>query len=146
MFVGGSSGSTAGGVKTVTMGLVVLSAVNTMRGRRQVTVFGRSISQEDISNAVSVALLVLGLSLFGAAVLTVCDRWSFLNAIYETIFRAVHGRTDYRYHGHALRGVQAHFDRLYVLRKSRHYDHRRRLYDGRPPKRVQYAETKVMIG
>ena len=43
MFVGGSSGSTAGGVKTVTMGLVILSAVSTMRGRRQVTVFGRSI-------------------------------------------------------------------------------------------------------
>ena len=39
MFVGGSSGSTAGGVKTVTMGLVVLSAVSTMRGGRQVTVF-----------------------------------------------------------------------------------------------------------
>ena len=70
MFVGGSSGSTAGGVKTVTMGLVVLSAVNTMRGKRQVTVFGRSISQEDISNAVSVALLVMGLSLLGAAVIT----------------------------------------------------------------------------
>ena len=70
MFVGGSSGSTAGGVKTVTMGLVVLSAVSTMRGRRQVTVFGRSISQEDISNAVSVALLVMGLSLLGAAVIT----------------------------------------------------------------------------
>lgn len=50
----------------MTMGLVVLSAVSTMRGRRQVTVFRRSISQQDISNAVSVALLVLGLSLFGS--------------------------------------------------------------------------------
>lgn len=85
MFVGGSSGSTAGGVKTVTMGLVILSAVSTMRGRRQVTVFGRSISQEDIANAVSIALLVMGLSLLGAAVITVCDGCSFMNAIYETI-------------------------------------------------------------
>ena len=43
MFVGGSSGSTAGGVKTVTVGVLVLAAVGTARGRTHITAFKRTI-------------------------------------------------------------------------------------------------------
>ena len=147
MFVGGSSGSTAGGVKTVTMGLVVLSAVSTMRGRRQVTVFRRSISQQDISNAVSVALLVLGLSLFGAAVLTVCDRCSFLNAIYETTSALctvglTTGITSTLCAASKLiLIVFMFFGRVGIMTIGVGF-----MMGDRARERVQYAETKVMIG
>ena len=147
MFVGGSSGSTAGGVKTVTMGLVVLSAVSTMRGRRQVTVFRRSISQQDISNAVSVALLVLGLSLFGAAVLTVCDRCSFLNAIFETTSALctvglTTGITSTLCAASKLiLIVFMFFGRVGIMTIGVGF-----MMGDRARERVQYAETKVMIG
>ena len=147
MFVGGSSGSTAGGVKTVTMGLVVLSAVSTMRGRRQVTVFRRSISQQDISDAVSVALLVLGLSLFGAAVLTVCDRCSFLNAIYETISALCTVGLTTGITGTLCAAskliliVFMFFGRVGIMTIGVGF-----MMGDRARERVQYAETKVMIG
>ena len=147
MFVGGSSGSTAGGVKTVTMGLVVLSAVSTMRGRRQVTVFRRSISQQDISNAVSVALLVLGLSLFGAAVLTVCDRCSFLNAIYETTSALCTVGLTTGITGTLCAAskliliVFMFFGRVGIMTIGVGF-----MMGDRARERVQYAETKVMIG
>ena len=145
MFVGGWS--TAGGVKTVTMGLVVLSAVSTMRGRRQVTVFRRSISQQDISNAVSVALLVLGLSLFGAAVLTVCDRCSFLNAIFETTSALctvglTTGITSTLCAASKLiLIVFMFFGRVGIMTIGVGF-----MMGDRARERVQYAETKVMIG
>ena len=147
MLIGGSSGSTAGGVKTVTMGLVVLSAVSTMRGRRQVTVFRRSISQQDISNAVSVALLVLGLSLFGAAVLTVCDRCSFLNAIYETTSALCTVGLTTGITGTLCAAskliliVFMFFGRVGIMTIGVGF-----MMGDRARERVQYAETKVMIG
>ena len=147
MFVGGSSGSTAGGVKTVTMGLVILSAVSTMRGRRQVTVFGRSISQEDISNAVSVALLVMGLSLLGAAVITVCDGCSFMNAIYETISALctvglTTGITPTLCTASKLiLIVFMFFGRVGIMTIGVGF-----MMGDRAKERVQYAQTKVMIG
>ena len=85
MFVGGSSGSTAGGVKTVTVGVVVLAAIGTARGRTHVTAFKRSISQSAVSNAMAIALLVLFLSFLGAGAISALDGVSFDNAVYETI-------------------------------------------------------------
>ena len=84
MFVGGSSGSTAGGVKTVTVGVVVLAAIGTARGRTHVTAFKRSISQSAVSNAMAIALLVLFLSFLGAGAISALDGVSFDNAVYET--------------------------------------------------------------
>ena len=66
MFVGGSSGSTAGGVKTVTVGVLVLAAVGTARGRTHITAFKRTIPQSAVANAGSIALLMLTLGAVGA--------------------------------------------------------------------------------
>ena len=147
MFVGGSSGSTAGGVKTVTAGLVILSAVSTMRGKRQVTVFRHSISQQDIANAMSIALLVLSLSLLGAAVITVCDHCSFINAVYETISAlCTVGVTTGITAGlctvsKIILIVFMFFGRVGIMTIGVGF-----MMGDRAQERVQYAETKVMIG
>ena len=44
MFIGGSPGSTAGGVKTVTMAVLLMTALQALRGNYQTTVNGKSIS------------------------------------------------------------------------------------------------------
>ena len=84
MLIGGSSGSTAGGLKTVTVGLLLLSAVATMRGEHRVTVFHRTINQEQINLAAAVTVLVAALALAGATVICALEGVSFLNALYET--------------------------------------------------------------
>ena len=147
MFVGGSSGSTAGGVKTVTMGIVILSAISAMRGKRRVTVFRRSIAQQDIMNAMSIALLVLSLSILGASVITVCDQVTFLNAVYETISALctvglTTGITPMLCTASKLiLIVFMFFGRVGIMTIGVGF-----MMADRARERVQYAETKLMIG
>lgn len=85
MLVGGSSGSTAGGIKTVTVGVLVLTAVRMLRGRSEVVVFGRKIAQDQINSAVSIFLLVVSLSLGGGVILSATNGISLADALYETV-------------------------------------------------------------
>lgn len=57
MFVGGSPGSTAGGVKTTTFVVLVLTMIAACRREKQVRVFKRGIAVDDVINAVTVAML-----------------------------------------------------------------------------------------
>ncbi|MGQ0714144.1 MAG: TrkH family potassium uptake protein [Gemmatimonadaceae bacterium] len=65
MFVGGSPGSTAGGVKTTTIALLVLLAWTRFRGRETTNAWGRTIPEETLQRAV-------GLALTAFALLTAC--------------------------------------------------------------------------
>lgn len=65
MFVGGSPGSTAGGVKTTTIALLVLLAWSRFRGRETTNIWGRTIPEETMQRAV-------GLALTAFALLTAC--------------------------------------------------------------------------
>ena len=85
MLVGGSSGSTAGGVKTVTVGVILLATWSTARGRSDVRVMRRTIPQRAVSSALALFILVLAISMFGALFLCVNDGVSLENAVYETI-------------------------------------------------------------
>ncbi len=61
MFVGGSPASTAGGVKTTTIAIVVLAVLAVVRGRSEIDVFGRRIAREVVLRAVAITTLgVLG--------------------------------------------------------------------------------------
>jgi trk system potassium uptake protein TrkH len=59
MFVGGSPGSTAGGIRTVTLALVFLWVINTLRGNRNVVAFRREIPQEVIVRAFQTLVLAV---------------------------------------------------------------------------------------
>ena len=59
MFVGGSPGSTAGGVKTTTFVVLVLTMVAACRRERQVRVFKRGIEGDDVISAVTVTMLYM---------------------------------------------------------------------------------------
>lgn len=93
MLVGGSPGSTAGGMKTVTIGLLVLLLVSRLRGRARVSVFDRSISRDTIQRAMSLvvggAMILAG----GIFLLTITElpvggpenRVEFLSLIFEAV-------------------------------------------------------------
>ncbi|MBQ9517621.1 MAG: Trk family potassium uptake protein [Eubacterium sp.] len=57
MFIGGSTGSTAGGVKTTTITVIILCVVSEIRGKDQVNVFGRRITLETIKKSVSIVVI-----------------------------------------------------------------------------------------
>ena len=84
MLVGGSSGSTAGGIKTVTVALLFLMALQVARNRKEIVVFGRRIPQEQVNIACAICFLVVGLALIGAVILSATNGVRLIDALYET--------------------------------------------------------------
>jgi len=73
MFVGGSSGSTAGGIKTSTFTIILLSVYSTIRGKRNLELFGRSISWELLNKAFSVFVFAASYLFFSIFMLTILE-------------------------------------------------------------------------
>ena len=59
MFIGGASGSTAGGVKVATFAILLATIISTARGRTHTEAFGRRVSPEVVFRGLSVALLAV---------------------------------------------------------------------------------------
>ncbi len=85
MFIGGSPGGTAGGVKTVTVAMVFFAVLAAVRGRKETRAFRRSISGENVRKGL--AIIMLSLSIW--AVLTILflrfEDGSFIHMSYETM-------------------------------------------------------------
>lgn len=84
MLIGGSSGSTAGGLKTVTFGVIVLCAIATARGSGRVNVLHRAVSKKQLYSAFTLGTLMLGLVMIGGVVLSASNGFSLTDSIYET--------------------------------------------------------------
>jgi trk system potassium uptake protein TrkH len=73
MFVGGSPGSTAGGVKTTTLALLGLVALSRLRGLPTTNAFGRTIPERTVSRAVGLLVLAVGLTTVVVLVFTASE-------------------------------------------------------------------------
>lgn len=85
MMIGGSPGSTAGGIKTVTAAVLVLSAISALRGRTTVAAFGRTIVSRSIMNAVTMMIVGGTLSLMGACVISYVESAPFGACLFEAV-------------------------------------------------------------
>lgn len=88
MFIGGSPLGTAGGVKTVTIGIIFLTCMSILRGDYHVTCFRRSISLSYIRVAISVFMASFTLSLTGVILLLVFAPNATLNQAMYEVFSA----------------------------------------------------------
>lgn len=84
MLVGGSSGSTAGGLKTVTVCVLLLATFGQLRGKTHIRVFDREIPAANVRDASALAVMMGTLSILGGLVLVGLDGVSFLDGWYET--------------------------------------------------------------
>ncbi|MBC7087683.1 MAG: Trk family potassium uptake protein [Tissierellales bacterium] len=84
MFIGGSPGSTAGGVKTVTMGVLIISTISIIRGERDVEVFKRRIPYETIFKSIAIIIIGMTIVFFVTFILTLTEDQEFLNLLFET--------------------------------------------------------------
>ena len=83
MLIGGSSGSTAGGIKTVTVAVLGLSVLAGFRGRSTVTIGGRSIDRRQQTSATTLMLTALLFFLIGSMFLSLFDAIPFMDAGFE---------------------------------------------------------------
>jgi len=74
MFVGGSPGGTAGGIKTVTLAIIVMAVYTTIRKRTDVEIFKRSIPLAVVSKAFTVLLLFTVVLFTAGFLLTITER------------------------------------------------------------------------
>jgi trk system potassium uptake protein len=83
MLIGGSPGGTAGGLKTTTVTVLVLAVVAAIRGRSQVSAFGRRIEHTSVYKAAAVATVGILATLTGLVALELTQRMSFDVGVFE---------------------------------------------------------------
>jgi trk system potassium uptake protein TrkH len=86
MFIGGSPAGTAGGIKTTTLALILLTTYADIKGRRNVGVFHRRIAEGTIKRAVSLTVLSFSWVLVISFLLTITDaQFEFINLLFEEV-------------------------------------------------------------
>lgn len=83
MIVGGASGSTAGGVKLVTVGIVMVTVLRTLTGRREINLFGRRITSAQFMQAAVLIFLQLVVIFVGTVILIAHGGAEPMAALYE---------------------------------------------------------------
>ena len=84
MLIGGSPGSTAGGMKTTTVAVLVACAAAVFRRRENGRFFGRRIADDTVKNALTVFLMYISLFLFGGMVISRVENLPMLTCLFET--------------------------------------------------------------
>ncbi len=85
MFIGGSPASTAGGIKTTTFGVLLLSTRAQLRGEENIEVFRRSISSDVVMRALAIIMIALGWVVFVSTFLAFHENAPYVTALYETV-------------------------------------------------------------
>ena len=147
MLVGGSSGSTAGGVKTVTMVVLLLFIWSRARGKGSVCAYRRTIPADKVMDAMTLVAILVGLAGFGGIFISATSPMSFTDALYEsvsalaTVGLTSGGSPNLSVAAQLLIIVYMYFGRVGVLTISLGF-----LIGSEAEERYQYAATNLLIG
>ncbi len=84
MIIGGSPASTAGGLKTVTVAIIILAVINQIRGNEKIEVFNRTISYSILNKALIILLWCIFLITTGTLIIALTDNsLSFMEVLFE---------------------------------------------------------------
>lgn len=147
MLIGGSSGSTAGGLKTVTFMVLVLFIASRARGRSRVCVYKRTIPQGQVLDAMTIAFLMVALAVLGGGFIAATSPVSFTDGLYEAVSAlATVGLTagatgSLSIPAQILMICYMYFGRVGLLTISLGF-----LMGDKAEERFRYAETNLLIG
>ncbi len=85
MLIGGAPGSTAGGVKTTTVAVLVANAAAVVRHRKHPCLFNRRIDEDTVKCASTLLMLYLLLALLSAFLISVREGLAFETCLFETV-------------------------------------------------------------
>ena len=147
MLIGGSSGSTAGGLKTATVAVLLLALRSGLTGREQVTFRGRAIPYGRVLNAMTLALVMLFLFLLGSMVISTVEDLPYLDCAFEvasamgTVGLTTGITPTLTGFSQTLLILLMYMGRVGVLSVSIAFITR-----GRRPAKIKYPDMNVMIG
>ena len=85
MFIGASPSSTGGGVKTTTFGLLLLYVWSSLKGKEEIQIFRRRISQDIIPKVLTVITLSLGMVIIMTILLSYVEGENFMKVLFEVV-------------------------------------------------------------
>lgn len=90
MAIGGSPGGTAGGIKTVTIGALILAVISVIKGKDCIIAFKKTISISTIQKALSVIMMMMTLIFTATIILTITEKnigieYEFIDILYEVV-------------------------------------------------------------
>lgn len=85
MMIGGSTGSTAGGIKTTTFAILIMSIFSTFRRKKSIECFGRRLEDEALRRASCVFMIYLLLSMLAGMIISEAEGIPLLAALFESI-------------------------------------------------------------
>lgn len=147
MFIGGASGSTAGGAKVVTVMVLFLFFYTKARGRHTVCIFRRTIPDDKVIDALTITGLMLVMGVFGAIFISEACSVSFTDALFETVSAlgtvglTAGVTTKLTVLCQIMIIIFMYFGRVGVLTISLGF-----LLGNQAEDRIQYAQTNLLIG
>lgn len=147
MLIGGSSGSTAGGLKTVSFVVILLFIWARARGRSRVCVYRRTIPNSQVLDAMTIGTIMLILAVLGGTFICITSPVGFTDAMFESISAlATVGLTSgatpmLTLPSQLLIIAFMYFGRVGVLTISLGF-----LMGNQAEERFQFAETSLLIG
>lgn len=147
MFIGGSPGSTAGGIKTVTFSIVWAAIISQMQGKKDVEFFKRRIVQQDVIRALAI-IAMSGFFVFAVILMLTLiqgndslDKISFeVVSAFATVGLSLNYTTQLTPLGRLLIILTMFVGRVGPLTLAVAFAQRERQVD------IRYAEEEVMIG
>jgi trk system potassium uptake protein TrkH len=85
MYIGGSPGGTAGGIKTSTLGIMIASIAATLRGRSRAELFNHSVPEEAVHRVASIILLSVAALVGGVFLLVITEAASFHLVVFDAV-------------------------------------------------------------
>ena len=85
MAIGGSPVGTAGGIKTVTIAVLLCSAFSTIKNKNSATMFGRTISDASIKKAIAVVVAFVAICATSTLLLVATNDAPFIDLLYESV-------------------------------------------------------------
>ena len=84
MFIGGSSGSTAGGIKTATLAVLFLCTLSTLKNKRDIDIFGRRITPDAIKKSAAIVIINFLAVFTSSSVISLCQsNLSYKDILFE---------------------------------------------------------------
>ncbi len=146
MFIGGSPSSTAGGIKTITLAVLIITAVSTVRNRAEISVFGRRISVSSIIKSVTLIVLSLFVTLVASIILATTNGLDMIDALFNSVsaFATVGLNTssiaNLNLFSKVILILLMYFGRVGILTFSIAFIAKRK------PSKISYPDGKIIIG
>jgi len=147
MLIGGSSGSTAGGIKTVTFMVLLLFIKSRLQNKRSVDVFKRSVPEDKVMDAMTIVSILVGLCVAGGLFISATSGIGFTESLYEaasalgTVGLTMGITTSLSFPAKLLIILFMYFGRVGVLTISLGF-----LMGDQAKQRYEYAQTNLLIG